>query len=223
MKSKKSDTRNPYYLYYEAEAEAYAYFDKNIRPLIKKSDGTVDPTAWGLADNDVDAFRHAYVSGVFTQVYNETIANIFGRLNEYLDPRALYSNYKNPKALNMDLWNNSVGRIYGTKTKNRQELLKAIHQALDNGELIKILEDPREYTGAKNNPIDQLRPIIVLAEDEKGRNEIFFDLVKKQVFTRSEFVSLIQAKEYLGYTVKNINGVETPVSNPDGRRTNNLS
>jgi phosphoheptose isomerase len=86
----------------EARDEAYEDFDKNIRPLSKKSDGTIDITAFGLENNDVDAFRHAHVSGVFTIVYSESTADIFGRLNEN-SPFSWYSNSKNPESLNMDL------------------------------------------------------------------------------------------------------------------------
>ena len=53
----------------EARDEAYVYFDLNIRRLYKRANGQVDPNARGLEDNDVDAFRHAYVSGVFTQEF----------------------------------------------------------------------------------------------------------------------------------------------------------
>ena len=207
----------------EARDEAYEYFDKNIRPLLKKSDGTIDITAFGLENNDVDAFRHAHVSGVFTIVYSESTADIFGRLNEY-SPFSWYSNSKNPESLNMDLWNNSVGRKYGKKTKDRKELLKLIHKALDNGELITDPKsDKRIYEGASHDSVNKSKSVIVLTEDKNGRNETFLDLVKNQVLTREEFVSQIQAKNYPGYTVKQINGVPTPVSNPDGRRTNNLS
>ena len=44
-----------------ARDEAYAYFDEKIRRLPKKPDGKVNPSAKGLHNNDVDAFRHAYV------------------------------------------------------------------------------------------------------------------------------------------------------------------
>ncbi|GBR75211.1 hypothetical protein NO1_2236, partial [Candidatus Termititenax aidoneus] len=37
--------------------EAHDYFDKNIHPVAEA----------GFGDNDVDAFRHSYVSGVFAQ------------------------------------------------------------------------------------------------------------------------------------------------------------
>ncbi|MCY4643506.1 MAG: hypothetical protein OXB88_02715 [Bacteriovoracales bacterium] len=206
----------------EARDEAYEYFDKNIRPLTRGKNGKIDPSAVGLENNDVDAFRHAYVSGVFIQVYNEKTADILGRLNEY-KIGDLYSNTKYPRSLNMDLWNNSIGRKYGKKAKTRKELLEKIHEALKRGELIIDLTDPRQYDGAKNNPINKSKPVIVLEEGEKGRNEIFFDVEKEEILSRSDFVAKIQAGEYSGYTVKEINGVLTPVSNPDSRETNNLS
>jgi hypothetical protein len=46
----------------EACGDSYAYFDKNICLLKKLPNGKVDPRAPGLSSNDVDAFRHAYVS-----------------------------------------------------------------------------------------------------------------------------------------------------------------
>ena len=61
--------RSPFALKDRAQAEAYEYFDRNIRALPKSSDGKINPRARGLEDNDVDAFRHAYVGGVFTQEY----------------------------------------------------------------------------------------------------------------------------------------------------------
>jgi hypothetical protein len=205
----------------EARDKAYEYFDKNIRGLKKYPNGRINPTALGLEDNDVDAFRHAYVSGVFTQVYSEKTAEIFGRLNEF-SPISWYSNSKRPGSLNMDLWNNGIGRKYGKKAKNREELLKLIHEALKNGELITTLEDNRKYSGNTSNSLNKTKPIIVLREGEKGRNELFFDLVKNVVLFREEFVTKIELGEYPAYTVKIINGIPTPVSKPDNRGTNNL-
>ena len=206
----------------EARDEAYEYFDKHIRKLHKRADGTVDPKAFGLEDNDVDAFRHAHVSGVFTQVYNEEVADIFGRINEY-SPLSWYSNAKNPGSLNMDFWNNAIGRKYGKKGKDRQELLKLIHEALKNSELIIDPSDKRKYESNKSDSINKSKPIVVLKEDKNGRNELFFDLVKNVPLTREEFVAAVEAGNYPAYTVKIIHGIATPVSNPDGRQTNNLS
>lgn len=211
----------PYTLKDEARDECYEYFDKNIRELKKDSNGKVDPAADGLQNNDVDAFRHVYVSGVMTQEYSESTADILGQLNEY-HPFDLYSNSNDPRSLNMDLWNNAVGRKYGKKAKTGEELLKMIHEALKNGELITDLSDTRKYLGDTHDPSNKSKPVIVLEESEKGRNEVFFDLITKEAFSRDEFIAKIESGIYKGYTVKNIKGVPTPVSLPDKRDTNNL-
>ncbi len=70
--------------------------------------------------------------------------------------------------------------------------------------------------------INKSKPVIVLNEDENGRNQIFYDTVKKEVISAQEFVALIESGKYPDYAVKEIKGVPTPVSNPDGRGTNNL-
>ena len=211
----------PLILMNEAEREVYEYFDKHIRALPKNSDGTVNTSARGFHDNDVDAFRHAYVSGVFTQEYSETAADIFGRLNEFFGPD-LYSNSNNPRSLNMDLWNNSVGRKYGKTSRSREALLKKLRKALEVGELITDPADIRNYRGAKSDPERASKPIVAIKKDEKGRNELFFDVVKRQVFTLEEFLDHISAGSYPGYVIKEIHGRPTPVSKPDKRRTNNI-
>lgn len=110
----------PHILKNEAEAEGYEYFDKNIRALPKDEAKQIAPFLGGFQDNDVDAFRHAYVSGVFTQEYNEPAAEILGRINE-CTPFDLYSNAMNPGSKNMDLWNNAIGRKYGARIKDRRK------------------------------------------------------------------------------------------------------
>lgn len=208
-------------LFEESRREAYEYFDRNIRSLPRKSDGADNPNAPGLDDNDVDAFRHAYVSGVFTQVYGEKAANILGLLNEF-DPFGAISNTASPRSRNMDLWNNRVGRKYGKKTRGRKTLLKLILKALRNGELIINLKDTREYAGATAPPKRMSKPIVALMKSKTGRNEIYYDLLKRVVMGREELVSLIQSGGYPGYSVKLIRGVETPVSKRDGKRINNI-
>jgi hypothetical protein len=205
----------------EAEVEAYEYFVKNIRPLPKNQNGKIDPSQIGFQDNDVDAFRHAYVSGVFTQEYNEVAADIFGRMNEW-SPGDIYSNSTNPGSKNMDLWNNAIGRKYGAKTESRKTLLKKIQKALVTGELIVDPKDKRKYEGVTHNQASKVKPLIVLQEDKKGRNKLFYDTIKKQILSVDELVVLIEEGQYPGYAVKVIRGISTPVSNPDGRGTNNL-
>lgn len=123
----------------------------------------------------------------------------------------------------MDLWNNSIGRKYGKKTNSRKVLLKKIHEALKRGELITDPDDARKYKGAKGDPKNSARPVVAIGKSKSGRNETFCDMARQIEFSREEFIAKIQAGDYPGYTVKNIRGTPTPVSNPDDRKTNNLS
>ncbi len=216
------EIRDPFKLKHEAAEEGYEYFHRNIRPLSCLPNGKVDPKAKGLEDNDVDAFRHAYVSGVFTQIYGAPTADTFGRLNEH-DPLNLYSNASNPGAKNMDLWNNAIGRKYGEKTRTRKTLLKKIHDALKKGELITDPEDSRQYRGARGPGANASKPVVVLREGPTGRNKLFYDKVRRVLFTPDEFIAAIEGGEYPGYTVRMVRGKPTPVSRPDGRTTNNLA
>jgi len=205
----------------EARVESYQYFDSNIRQLLRDSKGNIAIVGKGLDDNDVDAFRHAYVSGVFTQEYGETIANILGLANEF-DPAGFESNAGSPKSRNMDLWNNRVGRKYGKKTNGRKTLLKLIHKALKNGELIIDLKDAREFAGKTTPPTRMSKPLMAVEKSKSGRNEVYYDLVKKVFFLREELVAQILAGKYKGYSVKVIRGIQTPVSKHDGKIINNI-
>jgi len=213
---------NWYHLKSIATTEAYIYFDKNIRKLPKNSKGEINHTAFGLADNDVDAFRHAYVSGRYTQQYNEHIAEILGIFQE-TQGYGYGSTTTNPStAKNMDLWNNAIGRKYGNKAKSPEELAKLLHEALKNGELIIDLQDPREYKGKTSHTVDLDKPIIVLDEKKTGRNEQFIDLLTGNTLSREIFVDKIQSGEYPGYRVSSIDNIPTPMSKPDNRTDNNL-
>ena len=65
-------------------------------------------------------------------------------------------------------------------------------------------------------------PIIVLDESRTGRNEVFYDIVKKRSLSRSDLVLAIHGGQYSGYSVRNISGLETPVSKSDDKELNNL-
>ena len=164
----------------EASKEAYSYFDQHIRPLPKKTDGQIDNGNLQDHNNDLDAFRHAYVSGRYAQRYGKDIADILGRANEYKP-----GNTEGPK--NMDLWNNNVGRKYGKATKSKADLLKKLKKALENGELIITPSDSRQYHGDSHHTIDPLHSVVVIEESKTGRNEWFVDLVKGTIMTLEEF------------------------------------
>lgn len=64
--------------------------------------------------------------------------------------------------------------------------------------------------------------ITVKRESSSGRNLEFKDPNKSGTMTRVEFVEKIEAGKYPDYHVRRVNGLKTPVSNPDRRESNNL-
>jgi hypothetical protein len=64
--------------------------------------------------------------------------------------------------------------------------------------------------------------ISVTQENETGRNERFRDNYTGEDMSRAKLVRRIKRGEYKNYHVREINGIETPVSNPDGSEHNNL-
>lgn len=59
-------------------------------------------------------------------------------------------------------------------------------------------------------------------ESSSGRNTKFHDNYTGANMTRNQFVKKIESGEYPKYHVREINGVKTPVSNPDPSKDNNL-
>lgn len=64
--------------------------------------------------------------------------------------------------------------------------------------------------------------ITVTSEDDNGRNQFFHDNYKGNDMTREQFVNEIKVGNYTHYHVRNINGIDTPCSNPDKSQNNNL-
>lgn len=110
-----------YQLKDEALLDLYRRLDKDLRPMPRKPDGSIDPYGIGLEDNDVDAMRHAFISGVYTLEYNASLSEILGRLQEF---STFDSRSTSALSESMDLWNNAVGRAYGKRAKkNWDDLL----------------------------------------------------------------------------------------------------
>lgn len=64
--------------------------------------------------------------------------------------------------------------------------------------------------------------VTVTQETDSGRNQRFHDNYTGTDMSRAEFVRAIERGEYQNYHVRNVNGVKTPVSDPDGSENNNL-
>ena len=208
-------TKHPNKLKEECRQEAYEYYHENIEPLPKKEDGSFDESTGKMSNNEADAFRHAYTSGVFSkEYYSKTIADLLGQGNEIKNP-----NPENQR--NMDLWNNNVGRKYSKKSKNRQELAQLLKIALKNGELIISLDDPRKYDGPK--PLINLeRSVIMIKQKASGLNEMFYDFIKEKMMSLDEFIEEIKKGNYQGYQIIENNGVKYVRSKPDKVASNNL-
>jgi hypothetical protein len=64
--------------------------------------------------------------------------------------------------------------------------------------------------------------LTVIKESDSGRNERFKDNQTGEEKTRAQVVRDIEAGKLPGYHVREIDGVKTPVSNPDKSNNNNL-
>lgn len=64
--------------------------------------------------------------------------------------------------------------------------------------------------------------VTVTREKDSGRNIKFHDNYNGNNMTRPQFVKAIKDGDYPNYHVRNVNGLPTPVSNPDNTTNNNL-
>lgn len=66
------------------------------------------------------------------------------------------------------------------------------------------------------------KTVEVIKESPSGRNQRFKDTRNGKIMSRLEFVKQIQGGNYPDYYVREINDLTTPVSKPDGKKSNNL-
>ena len=64
--------------------------------------------------------------------------------------------------------------------------------------------------------------VSVTNETDKGRNKKFHDNYSGRDMTDKQFVKEIKNGNYDKYHIREINGINTPVSNPDNSTNNNL-
>ncbi len=208
-----------YQLKDEALLDLYRRLDKDLHPMPRKSDGSIDPYGIGLEDNDVDAMRHAFISGVYTLEYNASLSDLLGRLQEL---STFDSRSTSALSENMDLWNNAVGRAYGKRAKSWDELYQMLMKALKERELIIHPSDKRKYRGEKSIKRQPKSFVIKIRENKTGANTEFLDVRKKLVMSKDEFVQAIRMGRYPGYAIKKHYSGEFPYSTRDRFKFNNL-
>lgn len=67
-----------------------------------------------------------------------------------------------------------------------------------------------------------MKRVSVNTESSSGRNMTFHDNQTGRNMNANQFVTSIKLGNYPGYHVRNINGIDTPCSNPDRSKNNNL-
>ena len=66
------------------------------------------------------------------------------------------------------------------------------------------------------------KSVKVMKENSTGRNIRFKDMETGKNMSLSDFVKAIKKDQYQDYHIRKINGVKTPISNPDSKKSNNL-
>lgn len=120
------------------EQEAYRHYEQlSGNTLARRADGSFQSQGH---NDEIDAFRHAYVSGRVTQVAlgQQWIARKFGN-----DAEVGPAHPNDPYEHRMDLWNNEAGRRLGDEASDPDALARRVYSALRNGELVGGLGDPR--------------------------------------------------------------------------------
>lgn len=203
----------------EAVDQLYQWIDQEIKPLAKKSDGKFDQYAEGLVDNDVDALRHSFVSGVYTLEYNKEVSELLGRLQEFQNYESGTNAYGSG---NMDLWNNALGREAAKKVKTWRELYDLLIKMLDKGDLITTPSDKRKFRGERNIKRIPKSFVIKLKESKSGANIEFYDFRSKLLMSKDEFIKLIREGKYPGYAIRKHYSGQFPYSTRYKFSFNNL-
>ena len=128
---------------YIAEADAYLH-----------ANGTL-PAGRSLANtghNDqLDAFRHAYVSGRFAQQYGGAVSSLMGQVHEYRNPN-------DPPEQQMDIWNNNKGIQYAATARTPRELADAVMHGIRTNDLQLHPGDQRPQQRPGNSDYSSLAP-----------------------------------------------------------------
>jgi len=165
-----------------AESEDFFYLYLNT--------STYPPNPGDPGHNDaMDAFRHAYTSGVYAMERGEEYANILGVANEILgDMKG-----QPPLERNMDLWNNRVGRELAMTATSKDDLAQKIAIAIGLGDLIiDPFTDGRTFDGARPNPTYlQLLDLQENHSDAIDQSELTRSVLSSNFFSTSEILDSV--------------------------------
>jgi len=180
--------------------ESYEQYERLTGITLPRFAGGEFDLRGGIAhNNELDAFRHAYVSARFTQEYGDIGANLLGIANEVSGKIALIEESyfsldydakvtQNQKESNMDLWNNDRGREIGNfnRSASSDEIASAVKGYINLGFLITVPSDAREYEGdisdsIGDNMLNLLNSIESLSGDIRLYAQETYDNVESSV------------------------------------------
>ena len=132
------------------------YFDISEQ-YAKKYDLKTNPNKPGWND-ELDAFRHAYMQADLSNKYGSKAAKFLGDIHENIYDKLF--TIQPHKEKNMDLWNNNIGRQVSNEVDKQTKILKNltspqirqditaenIYNKIKEGELITNPNDSRVYT-----------------------------------------------------------------------------
>ncbi len=93
------------------------------------------------------------------------------------------------------------------------------HLFINTGNIFKYI---LLLTSLKVTEMFKRKSVETIKETTTGRNIKFLDRTNGQEMTQPQFVKKIENGQYSGYHIRKINGIKTPVSNPDKSESNNL-
>lgn len=146
------------------------YFVDKAEEYGKKYGLKENPTNKGWND-EIDAFRHAYMQAYITANQGENVAKFLGDVYEKFGD---YTESQKASERNMDLWNNEIGRRIGLEVTNEISHFKdittqkmfedmianKIYEKIKTGEIITSPKDTRRYEDLiKGNPTGGASPI----------------------------------------------------------------
>lgn len=149
-------------------------------------------------NDEIDAFRHAYMQAYITINQGKKVAKIIGDVYEKWGD---YNGAQDSKERNMDLWNNEIGRLIGEEVKNetshfheltRQNMYEdmiaeKIYKRMKKGDMITNPRlESRKYP-SKGKPTGYASQVAPFSRQQIGR-------MKSEEFAQSEKIIMQQLR-----------------------------
>lgn len=182
------------------------YYENKALEYGKKYGLKTNPVQEGW-DDEVDAFRHAFMQAYITANQDEKTAKFLGDTYEKIGD---FTHTQPSSERNMDMWNNAIGREIGDEVKNETSLFRdlttqkmfedmiaeKIYTKIKNGEMITSPKDLRDFeTSPYNGRIYTREEIGSMSPEEYEINKKLIDkaLSKGDVMPEADAKNAVQS------------------------------